>query len=404
MDRHPNGSSSGSVVCESNHEPHTTKKRKVVHLTSVHGPLNMRIFHKECKSLAEGGYEVVLIAPDQHDRVVEGVQIKAIRKPKWRIARMTLGVWRVYRQALRQQADLYHFHDPELLSAGLLLRARGAKIIYDIHEDLPRTLADKFYLPVWLRRILVPVTEWLEEAGAARLSALVAATVPIAERFSTINHRTVVVNNFPILKEFSARNETPWDRRDIPLTYINATMTRVRGICTVVEAVSLLPESLSPRLCLAGRFTNDGLYEDLLNTPGWDRVANLGYITRDRVAEVLGRTRVGLVLFHREPHYVRSWPTKLFEYMAAGVPVIASDFPDWKKIVDAAQCGILVPPEDPRAIATAMEYLLTHPKEACEMGRRGRQAVESSYLWDVEKKTLLDLYDFLLPPGHLPEV
>ena len=393
-----------STVGESSREPHTTKKRKVVHLTSVHGPLNMRIFHKECKSLAEGGYEVVLIAPDQHDRVVEGVQIKAIRKPKSRVLRMTLGAWRVYREAVRQQADLYHFHDPELLSVGLLLRARGAKIIYDIHEDVPGTIAYKFYLPSWLRRILVPVTEWLEDAGAARLSALVVATLPIAERFSAVNHRTVVVNNYPILKEFSASIETPWDRRDMPMTYVGGSLTRVRGIRSIVEAMSLLPESLSPRLSLAGRFTNDGLYEDLLNTPGWDRVDHLGYITRDRVANLLGRTRIGLVVIHPEPNYIRSRPTKLFEYMAAGVPVIASDFPDWREIVDAAGCGLLVPPEDPRAIANAMEYLLTHPEEACEMGRRGRQAVEGLYVWDVEKKTLLELYSSLLNPRRATEV
>jgi len=404
MHRRPKGSNSGGAVCESSREPRATKKRKVVHLTSVHGPLNMRIFHKECKSLAENGYEVVLIAPDQHDRVVEGVQIKAIRKPKSRIVRMTLGVWRVYRQAVRQQAELYHFHDPELLSVGLLLRARGAKVIYDIHEDLPRTIENKFYLPFWLRRILVPVTEWLEDAGATRLSALVVATLPIAERFSAINHRTVVVNNYPILKEFSASTETPWDRRDIPLAYVGATLTRVRGIRTIVQAASLLPETLSPRLCLAGRFINDGLYEDLLNTPGWDRVDHLGYITRDRVADVLGRTRVGLVVMPPAPNYVRSRPTKLFEYMAAGVPVIASDFPDWREIVDAARCGLLVPPENSRAIATAMEYLLTHPEEAREMGRRGRKAVESSYVWDVEKKTLLELYDSLLTSRHSPEL
>ena len=393
-------SESWSAVSESSNDQCAAKKAKVVHLTSVHGPLNMRIFHKECKSLAESGYQVVLIAPDNQDRVVEGVQIKAVRKPKSRIVRMTLGAWRVYRQAVRQQAELYHFHDPELLVVGLLLRTRGAKIIYDIHEDLPRTMAYKFYLPTWLRRLLVPVTEWLENVGAARLSALVVATPPIAERFAAVNHRTVVVNNFPILKEFSASPAIPWDQRDIPLTYIGGTLTRVRGIRNIVEALSLLPKSLSPRLCLAGRFINDGLYEDLLNTPGWNRVDDLGYITRDRVADVLGRTRVGLVVIHPEPNYLRSRPTKLFEYMAAGVPVIASNFPDWREIIHTARCGLLVPPQDPRAIATAMEYLLTHPGEAREMGLRGRRAVEDSYVWDVEKKTLLELYDSLLTRKH----
>jgi glycosyltransferase involved in cell wall biosynthesis len=394
------GSKFDGAVSKTSREPQGTGKRRVVHLTSVHGPLNTRIFHKECKSLVEDGYDVVEVAPDLQDRVVDGIQIKAIRKPKSRIARMTVGVWRVYREAVKQHAELYHFHDPELLGVGLLLRAHGAKVIYDIHEDVPRTIAYKIYLPLWLRNILVPLTEWLENAGAARLSALIAATEPIAERFSAVNRHTVVVNNFPRLEEFSSGPETPWESRDIPLAYVGASLTRVRGIDNIVKAVSLLPANLSPKLCVAGRFINDGLLEDLKKNPGWDRVEHLGYLTRNRVANLLGRTRVGLVLLTAAPNYIRCRPTKLFEYMAAGIPVIASDFPDFREIVHAAGCGILVPPEDPQAIATAMEYLLTHSEEAQDMGRRGRRAVERSYVWDIEKKALLELYDSLLASSH----
>jgi len=396
MQTRPKGTQLGGALSKSGSKLEAAGKPRVVHLTSVHGPLNTRIFHKECKSLLEAGYEVVLIAPDLQDRVVDGIQIKAIRKPKSRILRMTLGVWRVYREAVRQRAELYHFHDPELLGVGLLLRARGAKVVYDIHEDVPRTIAYKLYLPVWLRRMLVPLTEWLEDAGAARLSALVAATQPIAERFSAVNPHTVVVNNFPKLEEFSSGPETPWESRNIPLAYVGASLTRVRGINNIVEAVSLLPADLSPKLCVAGRFINDGLLEDLKQSPGWNRVEHLGYLTRDRVAGLLGRTRVGLVLLTAAPNYIRCRPTKLFEYMAAGIPVIASDFPDFKEIVDGAGCGLLVPPEDPVAIAAAMEYLLTHPEEAQAMGQRGRRAVERSYVWDIEKKALLEMYDSLL--------
>jgi hypothetical protein len=116
-----------------------------------------RIFHKECKSLARAGYGVTLIAPHDRDEVVDGVRIRAVAKSKSRIERMTRGVARVYREAVRQEAEVYHFHDPELIPVGVLLKARGKKVVYDIHEEYPTKVLSKYYLPRWLR----PPLAWL---------------------------------------------------------------------------------------------------------------------------------------------------------------------------------------------------------------------------------------------------
>src|ERR1700682_3192722 len=128
------------------------KRVKVVHLTSAHGPFDGRIFCKESKSLAQAGYEVTVIAPHSKDEFVDGVQIKAVAKPKGRLSRIILTVWHVYREAARKQEDVYHFHEPELIPVGLLLRARGKKVVYDIHEDVPSTILHKNYLPQWTRQ------------------------------------------------------------------------------------------------------------------------------------------------------------------------------------------------------------------------------------------------------------
>ena len=376
--------------------PETTRKAKIVHLTSVHGPLNFRIFYKECVSLREAGYDVVEVAPAEKDFVVDGVQIRAIRKPKLRMLRMVLGPLQVYKKALRENGDLYQFHDPELIPVALLLRARGKTVVYDVHEDVPGTIAYKIYLPVTLRRLLVPIARWVEDNAAAHMSGIAAATDPIAERFAVNNERTISVHNFPLLREFVNCPRVAWRERDIAVAYVGATMTRARGIMEAVDAIARVPEELSVRLALAGRFSNDGLREQLAHSSGWKYVDEMGFLPREGVAKLLARTRIGLVVLHPEPNYLRSRPVKLFEYMAAGVPVIASDFPDWRNIVEGAGCGLLVSPEDPKSIAEAIEFLLTHPETAERMGRNGREAVERLYVWEEEKEKLFSLYNKLL--------
>jgi glycosyltransferase involved in cell wall biosynthesis len=116
------------------------------------------------------------------------------------------------------------------------------------------------------------------------------------------------------------------------------------------------------------------------------RVQIPGPIPHEKVFDVLVRSHIGLAVLHPDPNYVDSLPTKLFEYMAAGLPVVASNFPLWKEIVEGNRCGITVDPLDPKAIAQAIEYLLTHPEEARRMGENGRRAVEEKYNWEREKE------------------
>src|SRR6266852_8296265 len=114
------------------------RERRVCVLTSVHSPFDVRIFHKECKALVQAGYRVSMVAPHEEDMVVEGVAIRAVPRSRRRIWRMTGTALHVLRKALAEQADVYHFHDPELIPVGLFLRACGKKVVYDIHEDVPQ--------------------------------------------------------------------------------------------------------------------------------------------------------------------------------------------------------------------------------------------------------------------------
>lgn len=310
---------------------------------------------------------------------------------------MTRTAWRIYQEAKRLDADIYHFHDPELIPVGLLLRARGKKVIYDIHEDVPRDVLDKHYLPNWSRNILSWIIEKFENSASRRFSALVGVTPLITDRFKPLNPRTVMVQNFPIPEELATVAPIPWNDRGMAVTYVGGIAV-LRGIREMVQAMGLLPESLESTLELAGTAIYGDSLEVVSKQSGWSRTRYLGYLNRVGIANLFSRVRAGLVLFHPAPNHVAAMPMKLFEYMAAGLPVIASNFPTWREIVGGARCGLLVDPLKPREIANAIEHILTNPQEAEEMGRRGQEAVRKTYNWASQEKILLDLYCKLLKP------
>jgi glycosyltransferase involved in cell wall biosynthesis len=368
---------------------------KVVHLSSGHYAVDARILHKECKSLARAGHDVTLIAQHDQDTVLSGVKIKALLPSRGKLQRWTQTNLGAYRKAARLQADVYHFHDPELIPFAVWLSLRGKRVIYDAHENLPNTFPYKLYIPTFARGLLGALAGKIEDLAARRFAGVIAATPVIARRFISKNKNTVLVRNFPILEELASGPQTPWNDRPPLVAYVGSTGPE-RGIQESVTAMSLLPQELNARLAIVGR-TARGLREKIARLKGFDRTDLFGVLDRSEIASLLGRTRVGLVPLHRMPNFVDSLPVKLFEYMSAGVPVVATDFPLWRQIVDGCGCGLLVDPPDGGNLARAIEYLLTHPEEARQMGARGQRAVAYDYNWKTEEKQLLAFYDSFAP-------
>jgi glycosyltransferase involved in cell wall biosynthesis len=373
---------------------------RIVHLTSAHAEWDVRIFQKECRSLARAGYEVISLGNYACNDMIDGVRIRGLGWSTSRIQRMTVKLFGICREAFLAAGDLYHLHDPELLIVGLLLRAAGKRVVYDIHEDLPRTVLFKDYVPKPVRKPLKWIVELVENAAARRMSGLIAATPAIASRFYCMNSNAVVVNNYPILDEFTPLTDLEWESRDPTVTFIGG-IAEERGIHEMLAAMDLLPRTLSAKLALGGWFLEEALRADLVATPQWEHVNWHGLLDRIGIASLLNRVQAGLVVLHPNQPYVDSQPTKLFEYMAAGIPVIASDFPLWRSIIQEAGCGILVDPLDTRALASAIERLMTNPSEAEAMGQRGRKAVEERFNWANEERTLLSFYLSLLPGSGL---
>jgi glycosyltransferase involved in cell wall biosynthesis len=374
---------------------------KICHLTSVHPSKDIRIFYKECTYLKKAGYDVSLIVANGDTEVENGVKIIGVKGTGGnRISRMIKGMNSVYKKALEVDADLYHFHDPELMIVGLLLKGKGKKVIYDVHEDVPEQVLSKQWIPGPFRTLISKMVKAFEKYSAKRFDGVVTATPTINNRFKTYNDHSVIVHNFPILEEL-IDPKLDLDNKVIDNTalYIGG-ITELRGIFEMVEAVGHANNKNSIVLKLAGKYAPASLEDEVKKKEAYKYVEHLGWLSRDQIKAELERALVGLVTLRPEPRYVVSYPIKMFEYMAAGLPVIASNFPLWNEIIKNENCGISVDPLNPEEIGNAINWLAENPKEALAMGKNGRKAIIEKYNWENEAETLVGIYKKLLPENQ----
>lgn len=347
----------------------------VCHMTDAHDPFDDRIYLKECISLKEAGYSVCIVGRGK-DCVREGVSIIGCGEPKGRIDRMLFFSKKVYRKAVSADCEIYHLHDPELLLYALGLKRLGKKVIFDSHEDVPAQILDKEWIPMLLRKMISSCYRLYETYVVKRIDAVVAATPYIAGRFAGRVKKVVTVNNYPKLDDIIF-HDTPFQYRERLICYAGG-ISKNRGEDIMVEAM----KDLDGVLVLAGE-------HEKMET---ERVKYLGYIDRAGINKLYGRAIAGFILLLPTANYRNSLPIKMFEYMAAGLPVIASDFPLWKSIVEENYCGICVDPSNIGEVRAACERMLDDVKEGEAMGQAGRKAVLKKYNWNIEEETLMGLY------------
>lgn len=368
----------------------------IAHVTSVHPRGDTRIAIKEAATLMAHFGDVTLfvqdgLGPGTGPGGVSVIDVGA--RPAGRLARMVLGGWRMARAIPAARPRIAHFHDPELIPAALWWKLRGIRVIYDAHEDLPHQVLSKYWIPRPLRRVLAGLTRLAERMAGAAFDGIVTVTPTIAARFPAA--RTALVQNFPDLAEMSFPEGATAPASPPRAVYVGG-ITEIRGVHTMVAAMARV-RTPGVRLSMAGAFQPPALEREVAALEGWERVDFIGWADRAEVARLLRQARMGLVLFLPEPNHVEAQPNKLFEYMAAGLPVIASDFPHWRHLLQGIDCALFVDPQDPAAVAEAVDWILDNPESAAEMGARGRRAVRAHFNWTHEAEALLALYRQLSP-------
>lgn len=365
----------------------------IVHFSTVHYRDDSRIRSKMMKSLSVRYHsQVKLLVQDGKGTEVDsekGYLVVDTGPRLTRLKRMLVGGFRMFRAVYFERPTIAHFHDPELIPWAILLSFFGIRIVYDVHEDYPKAVSENYRLPLLARKFLPPVVRLVEFIGSFYFSGIVTVTHKIESRFP--KNKTVLVRNFPIIGEFHAPSSHPMSLRSREVTYIG-TITKNRNIIGMLEAIDSF-QDCDISLRLAGDFPIIGDESAARNHSGWSRVHYDGFVSRDSIANILASSRAGLVVLKPIEHEALSLPIKLFEYMAAGLPIISSDFPLWRDIIEDAECGLIVDPLNTEDIARAIKWIVDHPDKAQSMGARGRQSVLIKYNWENEVKVLFKLYE-----------
>ena len=362
----------------------------IAHLTSVHRPTDTRIFRKECRTLVKAGHDVYLVAPATHDDIVDGVRILAVDPPVGRWERFTSTANAVMRRAKPLGADAYHIHDPELLP-WCAVRLRDTPWVYDMHEDLVGQIHTKDWIPEPLRLVVSALANVVLRM-LLKGRPVIFAEASYAETYDWLN-QTVTVQNMPVVDELididKPRLNTP------TLGYIGG-VRRDRGSIVTLKALHQVQQrGYDVGWHCIGPMTDNHKAEltSLQAELSVDNVHFTGYLPPEEGWPQIARCHIGVALLEKTPNFVGSYPTKLFEYMALGLPVITSDIPIYQRVVDDAGCGLVVDPKRSDAVADAIAYLLDHPEEARQMGERGRQIVQTRYNWKQESDRLLAFYN-----------
>lgn len=365
------------------------KGKRVCHLTSAHSRYDIRIFQKECISLAANGFDVSLVVADGlPDEEINKIKIYGVPRETGKRGRLFRASRSVYKRGLELDADIYHFHDPELLWYGNKLKKRNKCVVFDAHEDLPRQIEGREYIPRFSRSLISYVLEKYEDYCCSKYDAIITATPFINKRFLKVNDRCANVNNYPFLNEFKSDGKVKkWENTNY-VCYVGA-IAKIRGLTQVVQAL----EKTNAALQLAGGIMPLSYKDELMKTSGWDKVNYFGNVSREKVKEILNTSVAGIVTFLPYPNHTNAQPNKLFEYMSSGIPVIASHYPLWKNIIEEYDAGICVDPENIEEIANAITYLIEHPLEAKTKGLNGRVAIEGIFNWEQEEKKLIEIYN-----------
>lgn len=379
---------------------------KIVHIGYNHRANDIRIFQKECISLTKAGNSVTYITSNKNSSIENSgvkngvnVVILSLKSTKNRIQRLCGYLKELKKTLINMDADIYHFHEFELLPVLTFLLKNNKKVIYDMHEDTPRQIEPMIYKKFGsiAGKFIVYMVERYENHCISKCDYVIAATPHIADRCRKHNKNTTVIANYPIISKekeedscktcVSFQNPKEHDLDSINLCYCGG-MSEARNISMYVKAM----ENIPGKLFLIGELSTE-YKKRLEKINAWKNVVYFGYVNNEEVRNIYQKSDIGLCVLKKTPNHYYSLPIKLFEYMEAGLPVICSDFPLWRKIVEENNCGVCVDPDNKEEFIEAVTFLRNNPILAHKMGTNGKKIIYEKYNWGHERERLINLYE-----------
>lgn len=366
---------------------------KVVHVGYEHSKDDTRIVRKECLSLAKAGYEVSFVTSGKNSEpglYDEGIPCSVLPLRGKAKARFLRYLRDVYRELLARDADIYHFHEFVLLPVALKMKRRGKKVIYDMHEMTGEQVYPKYrkrYGSFIAARIRSFIHSY-ERYAVSRLDYALTVT-PYAVRYlQEFSKNVQMVTNYPLLLE-------PYEPPDLN----NDALCFTGNIGDdwhqeeVMAALDMVPQA---RYNLAG-YATEAYIDKMKQHPSWARTSYFGLISHKEALALQHRSSIGIGI-HTSGQIPKEGSlgiTKIYEYMASGLPVICSAYTLWKEMIKKWQCGLVVEAGDVDGLSKAILTLLEDKEKARRMGQRGRKAAEEEYNWKSQEKHLLEVYEYL---------
>ncbi|XKE75642.1 glycosyltransferase family 4 protein [Cytobacillus firmus] len=365
-------------------------------LTTVHQAYDGRIYHKQCKSLVKGGYDVTLIAPRPETIKNDGIKIIPIEKPKKEWKRILQSV-KIVKTALRTKADIYHFHDPELIPAGVLIKLLSGKpVIFDVHEHYPNAIMSKAYLRKSIKIPIRIIYEVIEKISLPFLSGIIYTTKEIGERYK--KYKSCKIENYPPLSLFKVSD---LNSKDESLLLYLGGITEIRGIRQLIQGFALVAkQNPKARLVFVGGFESRSFEQeiyDLVNELGLENHMQFhGKVPYEEIQKYMAAASIGIIPYLPEPNHLVCLPNKLFEYMASGIAVVASDFPHYREVIENSDAGQLIDPTKPESIAEGILKLMENQSQTVLKQQKGKAMFRDVYNWEQEEKKLLKFYNELI--------
>ena len=364
----------------------------IIHISTVHPRSDTRIFLKQLISLSKKFSDVnLLVADGLGNEEVKNIKIIDFGKPLNRFERIAYKPFKIFNFLKNKNIEVIQIHDPELLPLALFLTWKGRKVIYDAHEDYRLDLLSREWIPRIFRRISAKLVGLIEDYIVSKISGTICATDSIEKRLKNKSQISTVINNFPIIDEFSDihKSEHMGARGKLRVCYVGA-IAEERGLRPIVKA--LLDFHGDVMLELGGTFTDRAFEDSLKNENGWQYVNYYGQISRKEMNEVFLKSDIGVITYFPLKSHLESQPNKIFECLSARLPIICSNFDHWKRLFKGYNCAYFVDPKNSESISEGISYFIENKLSINEMGLNARELVETKYSWESEEEKFLSFY------------